>query len=340
MMKKFLFALIAMFGVFTMSFAQEQSNYSGSSKFTDNISATVQWGVGTPFSKISGDRLVYDYLLIGVDKYITPVFGVGIEGRTTIGSFSGPAFNHTVFDHVNVSGLLKANLANAVLGFNGERRVFEPVLYTGVGWGHQTCSDAIDRNWMTYRAGLELNFHATPALAITLNPGVVWGDLDNGKLAKSHGAFEVSVGLTYHFKSSNGKRTFSKPVLYDAAEVNALYDKITELQNRQPEVQTVEKIVEVEKTVPTESTFVVQFAKNKSELTDEAKANLDNVTGTVKIVASASPEGGATYNQHLSEARANAVKEYLEARGVKVEDAAGVGAIGNASNRIAIITIQ
>ena len=62
--------------------------------------------------------------------------------------------------------------------------------------------------------------------------------------------------------------------------------------------------------------------------------------GTVVIEASASPEGTTKFNQKLSEDRANAVKSYLESRGVKVTKATGLGVVGNESNRIAIVTVQ
>ena len=75
-------------------------------------------------------------------------------------------------------------------------------------------------------------------------------------------------------------------------------------------------------------------------MTDEAKKNLDKITGTVVIEASASPEGTTKFNQKLSEDRANAVKSYLESRGVKVTKATGLGVVGNESNRIAIVTVQ
>ena len=89
-----------------------------------------------------------------------------------------------------------------------------------------------------------------------------------------------------------------------------------------------------------EKTYIVTFAKSKADLTNAAKANLDKITGTVVIEASASPEGTTKFNQKLSEDRANAVKSYLESRGVKVTKATGLGVVGNESNRIAIVTVQ
>ena len=43
-MKKFILIFVAMLTFATSMFAQEQTNYTGSSKFTDNVSVTVQGG--------------------------------------------------------------------------------------------------------------------------------------------------------------------------------------------------------------------------------------------------------------------------------------------------------
>jgi len=118
-----------------------------------------------------------------------------------------------------------------------------------------------------------------------------------------------------------------------------------------PQTQYVEKVVEkvVEKPVVKEvvkevgkdtGIYVVQFAVNDYSLTEDAKAELDKVNGTVEVVAYASPEGAADANQTLSENRAKAVADYLTSKGVNVRRTTGVGAPNNASNRIAIVSVK
>jgi OOP family OmpA-OmpF porin len=74
------------------------------------------------------------------------------------------------------------------------------------------------------------------------------------------------------------------------------------------------------------------FATNSDALTDAGKAALDTfatralalkVSG-IAVVGHADSRGDATYNQDLSERRANAVKSYLESKGI-------VGSLINAS---------
>ena len=337
-MKKFILIFVAMFMFATSMFAQEQTNYTGSSKFTDNVSVTVQGGVLTSFDNFySGHTAMAPIALVGVDKYVNPWFGVGVEARTLIGTGNGSYNTKTVFDWVNLSGYAKFNVLN-MFSYNGERRTFEPVVYTGLGWGHSTA--CLHTNQATYRAGVELNLNLgkEKAWGIVLNPSVVWGGMTDYKLNKHNGSFEVTAGVVYHFKTSNGTRTFAKPRLYSQSEIDALNARINELNSRPAAIKEVIKNTSVTNVV--ESTYIVTFAKSKSYLTDEAKKNLDKITGTVVIEASASPEGTTKFNQKLSEDRANAVKSYLESRGVKVTKATGLGVVGNESNRIAIVTVQ
>lgn len=339
-MKKFILIFVAMFTFATSMFAQEQTNYTGSSKFTDNVSVTVQGGVLTSFDNFySGHTAMAPIALVGIDKYVNPWFGVGVEARTLIGTGNGSYNTKTVFDWVNLSGYAKFNVLN-MFNYNGERRTFEPVVYTGLGWGHSTA--CLHTNQATYRAGVELNLNLgkEKAWGIVLNPSVVWGGMIEHKLNKHDGSFEVTAGVVYHFKTSNGTRTFAKPRLYSQSEIDALNARIKELDSRPVAVKEVINTNSTASINVVEKTYIVTFAKSKADLTNAAKANLDKITGTVVIEASASPEGTTKFNQKLSEDRANAVKSYLESRGVKVIKATGLGVVGNESNRIAIVTVQ
>ena len=337
-MKKFILIFVAMFMFATSMFAQEQTNYTGSSKFTDNVSVTVQGGVLTSFDNFySGHTAMAPIALVGVDKYVNPWFGVGVEARTLIGTGNGSYNTKTTFDWVNLSGYAKFNVLN-MFNYNGERRTFEPVVYTGLGWGHSTA--CLHTNQATYRAGVELNLNLgkEKAWGIVLNPSVVWGGFPGNKLYVHSGNFEVTAGVVYHFKTSNGTRSFAKPRLYSQSEIDALNARIKELDSKPAVIKEVINNTSVTDVV--EKTYIVTFAKSKADLTDDAKANLNKITGTVVIEASASPEGTTEFNQKLSEDRANAVKSYLESRGVKVTKATGLGVVGNESNRIAIVTVQ
>ncbi len=71
----------------------------------------------------------------------------------------------------------------------------------------------------------------------------------------------------------------------------------------------------------------VRFATSKSALTDSSKSVLDEVAKslaawpelTVEVAGHTDASGDAAMNQRLSEARANAVRDYLVGRGIKGE---------------------
>ena len=62
---------------------------------------------------------------------------------------------------------------------------------------------------------------------------------------------------------------------------------------------------------------VIQFAKGSYELTQESKNIIDETSNLSKVVVigTASPEGSADYNKHLSQKRADVVAERLKERG-------------------------
>lgn len=334
-MKKFIFSIAAMLMLAVTSVnAQEQYNYAGSSKFTDNWSVTLQGGALTTFNDFcSGHTAVAPIAVVGVDKYINPWFGLGVDGRTLIGTGHGKFNSHTAFDAVNVNGYLKFNLAN-MFAFDGTRHFFEPVVYTGLGWGHQTCSETDPRNYMTYRAGAEFNFNLgkTRAWAIVVNPSVVWGDIDNGKLNKTHGNFELTAGVVYHFKTSNGTHAFTKAKLYDQHEVDVLNGKVNSLQSALDEANATIKMLSSQKTAANTDTVVykvfpkVQFEKGSSKISSTSLANLADIAdaikdadGKVTVTGYASVEGTDAINNKLSHARAEAVKNALVKLGVSAD---------------------
>ena len=329
-MRKFIFMLVAtlMLAIGTVN-AQEQSNYAGSSKFTDNVSVTLQGGVLTTFNDFyTGHTAMAPIAVLGVDKYINPWFGVGVEGRTLIGTGRGMYNAHTTFDAVNVSGYTKFNILN-MFNYNGERKFFEPVVYTGLGWGHQTCSEDGLRNYMTYRAGAEFNFNLgkEKAWAIVVNPSVVWGDINNGKLIKQNGNFEVTAGVVYHFKTSNGKHSIAKAKLYDYEEVKLLNNRINSLvlENKALKNKLTAKPKEVysEKTIVNnvDNSYTILFEQGKSTVRDitpivnALKQNNKNIT----IIGNISPEGSERVNKALALARAKSVRKALIKAGISAD---------------------
>lgn len=354
-MKKFILVMVAVLTTLTMS----AQNYAGSSKFTDNVSVSLQGGVLTTANEFcSGHTAVAPIAALSIDKFVTPWLGFGTEGRTLIGTGHGKFNTHTAFDAVNVSGYAKVNLTNVFM-FNGTRRFFEPVVYTGLGWGHMTTGFDVPTsydpttmdftykhkhaNYMTWRSGVEFNFNFAKGWAAVVNPSVVWGNPYSTewstKLNKHNLNVELMAGVRYNFKTSNG--SFTKPHLYDQVEIDRLNDYIKALEARKPEV--VENIVEKIVTLPAQfDTFMVAFDFDSAKLNDAALEVLadvpQNVDVTVEAFSSYEPKTNELYNLKLSEARMNAVIDYLKAHNVNVVDAHFHGT-DDTFGRLAVIKI-
>ncbi len=151
----------------------------------------------------------------------------------------------------------------------------------------------------------------------------------------------VNVGVVYEGffdlftrKQAKPQRTVPTPDPAVMDRLNEMQREIDRLKGRKPDV--------VVQNVPVDGKYVVTFAQNEAALSQDGKATLDKIDShaTVDIEAYASPEGSQEHNQQLSEDRSNAVKEYLESRGVKVGNVSSKGAADKYSNRLAIVTVR
>lgn len=334
-----------------------------SSKVLDNVYVGVEGGVATP--------LTFDNVFplngtatLRVGKQFTPVWGAEVEGTAWFGSnsaygffpspnrFDGVSHNVVRGTYVGVNGT--ANLTNLFWGYKGTPRLFEVSTVLGTGWVHTFVPNVSDKyhNYLGVKTGLDLAFNLGKAKAhtVSLRPAVLWnvsqpGNSANGLAFNKLGAqLYLGVGYTYHFKTSNGTHHFKT---YDIGTYEATIARLNDELAKKPTEVVVEKVVTKDAPVTNAQTVVVDnterviyFAQNSDVLTSDATATLDNVTGTVKVSAYASPEGTEAYNKALSQRRANVVAEYLRGRGVTVTEAVGYGVVGNTSNRVAVVTVQ
>ena len=349
-MRKFLF-IIAMMLVSTGLFAQTVEG----SKLFDNTFIGV-YGGGTTTNLTTTHRTFFwngakdivegvrPVAAVEFGKYVTPVVGFGLEGQAIFNT----THSNTFVDQSNVIANVKFNISNLLGGYPGQPRLVEIVVVPGLGWGHNYGHaydiPRYDKNYLTYKAGAEVNFNVADRWQINVRPAAIWWNYNNVlKFDRRNLQAQVLVGATYKF--GNFKLC---PYSVTANEYNTLQNKVKELQDalaqKPKEVEKeviVEKIVEkvIEKGA---SQYFVQFEKGKYELDADAKAELDKIPeGTeVAVVATSSPEGKKLYNKVLSQKRADEVKAYLEGRKVKVVSAEGLGVTGPTSNRVAIVKVN
>ena len=99
---------------------------------------------------------------IAVGKEITPIFGLELDMMAGMNQGS-----KTFFDSHNLTANVTTNLTNLICGYEGSRRLFEPVLLIGAGWYH-TYGDVY--NNVSARGAIRCNFNITDSWALNVTP--------------------------------------------------------------------------------------------------------------------------------------------------------------------------
>lgn len=322
--------------------AQSQSNYSGSSKFFDNTSIGVVGGIETNLHDWNAPQGAVAGIVL--NKEITPIFGVTLEGNTNINGLrnweSKASHFHcaNTFDGLSVYLTPRVNLANAFLGYKGSPRKFEVEAVAGPGYGFLLHSEY---NALLVKAGLNLNYNLSKAFTITLRPAVAYNLSANDAQFDCRSAVaQLTAGIVYHFKTSNGTRSFNKAKLYNQSEIDELNAKIADLQsnlNKATKVEATSTVDTVYVESPSSMGNVVSFKLNSANVDETQMANLDNAVRMLKenpnlkvtLKGYADKKtGNASYNKKLSVRRADAVKNVIVNKyGVSADriDVLGVG---------------
>lgn len=375
-MKKFIAVTVA---CLTCSGIYAQRAYEGAN-LGDNWSIGIHAGVTTPLTHSAFFPNMRATWGLGIGKQLTPFFGMGVEAMTSINTTA----SKTAFDNTNVSLLTSVNLSNLFAGYWGTPRLFEIETVAGLGWLHYAQNGDGDRNSISSKLGLNFNFNLGEAKAWTIGikPALVY-DLNacgerNVGFNANRAAWEITAGLKYHFRCSNGKHHISFAKLYDQAEVDALNEQVNNLKqtnvdqeaeltaanqrnaeleqqladckNQGPVIVT-DTITSHKKTLESVVTFrqggvsvVVSQTPNVERIATYLK---NHEKATVSIKGYASPEGKAEVNARIAQQRADAVKSLLVKRYKIAENritAEGQG-VGNMFeepdwNRVSICTIH
>lgn len=363
----------------TCSGIYAQRAYEGAN-LGDNWSIGIHAGVTTPLTHSAFFPNMRATWGLGIGKQLTPFFGMGVEAMTSINTTA----SKTAFDNTNVSLLTSVNLSNLFAGYWGTPRLFEIETVAGLGWLHYAQNGNGDRNSISSKLGLNFNFNLGEAKAWTIGikPALVY-DLNacgerNVGFNANRAAWEITAGLKYHFRCSNGKHHISFAKLYDQAEVDALNEQVNNLRqtnvdqeaeltaanqrnaeleqqladckNQGPVIVT-DTITSHKKTLES----VVTFRQGGVSVVASQTPNVERIAtylknhekATVSIKGYASPEGKAEVNARIAQQRADAVKSLLVKRYKIAENritAEGQG-VGNMFeepdwNRVSICTIH
>jgi len=371
-MRKFILVFTIMFGLCINAQTVE------SQKIFDNVEVTVKGGVSALTHPGCNDYVDWGHTLkastsLGISKWVTPKFGVGIE--STIGwengTLDGINFKEgwntfkgrNWVSYVDVLALSKFNLNNIIHGYKGTQDKVEFVPTVGIGWVHGFKYNSIifmgqgmigayrgtkHTNDIMTKYGVDVKINVSDHLGIIFTPYYAF-NLTGGKFSQSSNKiietnkpkfdsrnswYGIEAGLTYRF----GKQFTICPYTYTEEEVEALREEINE-SRRMPTVKKVVVEKEVIKEIPS-TQYVVFFDKDSYDLTDNAIQLLNTIPSDTKvvIVGSASPEGNNAHNLRLSQDRAYVVKSHLESRNVNVLDTKSSGT--ELGSRVVIVKVQ
>ena len=341
-MKKSIFVLALSMSILTMHAQNDRTALEGT-RPGDNWSIELKAGAVTPLTHSSFLKNARPAFGFGIGKQLTPIFGLGIQGM----GYVNTSASKTAFDASEVSLLGKVNLMNLFGGYMGEPRIFEIETLTGIGWLHYYQNGPGDTNSWSTRLGLNLNFNLGEEKAWTLGikPAIVYDMQGSFPETKSrfnanNAAFELTAGLTYHFKTSTGNHYFTKVKVYNQAEIDGLNSSInalrSEVNNKDGELNTANrqinglqkdleecrtKVVPVETVVKTARVpeSIITFRQGRSSVDASQLPNVERVASYMKkypdskviIKGYASPEGSVEVNARIAAARAEAVKTIL-----------------------------
>ena len=341
-MKKSIFVLALSMSILTVHAQNDRTALEGT-RPSDNWSIELKAGAVTPLTHSSFLKNARPAFGFGIGKQLTPIFGLGIQGM----GYVNTSASKTAFDASEVSLLGKVNLMNLFGGYMGEPRIFEIETLTGIGWLHYYQNGPGDTNSWSTRLGLNLNFNLGEEKAWTLGikPAIVYDMQGNFPETKSrfnanNAAFELTAGLTYHFKTSTGNHYFTKVKVYNQAEIDGLNSSInalrSEVNNKDGELNTANrqinglqkdleecrtKVVPVETVVKTARVpeSIITFRQGRSSVDASQLPNVERVASYMKkypdskviIKGYASPEGSVEVNARIAAARAEAVKTIL-----------------------------
>ena len=217
-------------------------------KFFDNWSISLVGGGTTPLLQIDEIGKVRGIAGIEIEKQVSPILAVGIEGNWGINTSYGEGVN--VFDD-QYAGVYGAINLNKLFGAcKCKYQLFEVEAVAGAGWGRYYDKNWNDENWYTgyaadhnffaTKAGLNLNFNVSKIITLSLKPSVTWNmsDAVQGGLRQINGSsasasydanfakFNLMAGVTFHL----GNKGFKCVKPYDQAEVDALNAQINDLR--------------------------------------------------------------------------------------------------------------
>jgi len=259
---------------------------------------------------------------LAIGKMFTPWWGLRLQGGGgSLHGFTQDARQmlHMHYMHLNVDFMM--GLINFFAKYNPDRR-FDIVPFFGVGGMTRKHQQSF-----TIHGGIQAKFVLSERFDFNIEfQGLIFND----KLVKqggfpNDGVGGLTAGFTYRFKGRGFQVAPKQAVIDEMAAANlVLANQVTDLQNRPPQIQVVEK--EVIKPVETRNAdtyeampATIPFRFNSAVIQDVYDPLIYNI-GTylknnpevkIRIIGYADKFGPINVNLRISQARAEAVANML-----------------------------
>ncbi|MDR0420456.1 MAG: OmpA family protein [Prevotellaceae bacterium] len=230
-----------------------------------------------------------------------------------------------------------------------EKRFYQLIPYIGAGYafrfGHG--ENGIHEGEFTLNTGIVNRFRLSNALDLDVEiggmfvnqrfDGVHGGQMLEGGLTATVG-INIKLGKTKTFKRQEkcDNSVYENQILNIKNDYeNRIKNLSNDLSNAQNKINDYEKQIndkskqneqptDNEQKIVSETFDAVLFEVNSSVIRDESKLKIDKIIDilkkytniTVKLSGHADSSGSISYNQKLSEQRAEAVKKYLQEKGI------------------------
>ena len=245
-MKKLFVILAAV--VLTVSASAQEKEVVTAHKTFDNWYLGFNGGVATPMQKWGDAGFMEGFAPsagLRLGKNFTTTYGVVIDANAYFESNDKSFMKTPTFvDAINVDALGTFNVFNFFGGYLGKPRRVELIALGGFGWSHQF--GGLSRaNGINSKAALDLavNLGRSRAVQIYLEPAVIFGLWDNGRMLNAlssnsrfkydsrSGLFQLNLGMNFKFGTSNGTKNFAFARLRDQGEIDDLNARINELRD-------------------------------------------------------------------------------------------------------------
>lgn len=323
-------------------------------KFSDNWSIGVEGGVTTPMNHSPFFKNMRGMAGIHLQKQMSPVFGMGVEGIWDVNtsSWNGRTHSTTVFDRQYVGLYGSVNLFKLFGGY-AYNSMFNMEVVGGAGWGHYFQNEPVkDYNFFATKVGLNFNFNVSDRVTLSLKPSVIY-DMTSKPHAQTTASYDKNLA-TFNLMAGVSVRLgngFEYVRAYDADEVAALNNQINDLRgqldacantaaaldarNRQLDAElnacknrkpTVVTKTDVQNNLY--SVRYVNFKIGRTNITADQMPNVEAIAdylkhhdkSTVVIKGYASQDGPKDLNERLAAQRAESVKNTLVKKfGIKAD---------------------